>query len=193
MGQVIQICKVNYFKPLYIEGFLVFNKNELTYNMKQEKIEISYQVFDGIDELNNEDASLLRIANEVTNTAYAPYSNFHVGAAARLTTGEILTGTNQENASYPVGLCAERVLLATISSLHPGVPLEVMAISHHNKNGNSDHPIAPCGMCRQYIQEFENRLNKSFRLILGGLNGKIFVFEKASQLLPIGFTSESME
>ena len=161
--------------------------------MKQDKIEISYTVYEKIDELGKDDAALLKKANEVTKNAYAPYSNFHVGAAAKLANGEIVTGTNQENASYPVGLCAERVLLASASTLHPNVAIQTMAISYNTQNGLNNHPIAPCGMCRQYIQEYELRLKQPIRLILGGSEGKIFVFEKASQLLPLGFTSEDLK
>lgn len=160
--------------------------------MKQEKIEISYQVLDNISELNSADAWLLNEAREVTRQAYAPYSNFYVGAVAKLGNGEIVAGTNQENASFPVGLCAERVLLASASTLYPGVPVETIAISYYSDNGVSTQPIAPCGMCRQSLQEYEIRLHHPIRLILGGLEGKIFVFEKASMLLPLGFTSNDM-
>jgi len=160
--------------------------------MKEGKIEISYKVFDDIGELTKEDAWLLNEAREVTKQAYAPYSNFFVGAVAKLVNGKLVAGTNQENASYPVGICAERVLLAAAATLYPEVAIETMAISYHSANGNSREPIAPCGMCRQSLQEYENRVKKPIRLILGGLEGKIFVFEKASQLLPLGFTSDDL-
>jgi len=157
--------------------------------MKENKIEINYKVFDDINELAKEDAWLLSEAREVTKQAYAPYSNFYVGAIAKLVNGEIVAGTNQENASFPVGLCAERVLLASASSLYPEVAIETMAISYHSGNGNSNQPIAPCGMCRQSLQEYEIRVKKPIRLILAGLEGKVFVFDKAGYLLPLGFTA----
>ena len=160
--------------------------------MKKEKIEITYEVFDDISELSQQDSWLLNEAREVTHHAYAPYSNFNVGAVAKLVNGSIVSGTNQENASFPVGLCAERVLLASASTMYPDIALETMAISYHSGNGNSNQPIAPCGMCRQSLQEYEMRVKKPIRLILAGLEGKIFVFEKASQLLPLGFTSDDM-
>jgi cytidine deaminase len=160
--------------------------------MKQDKIEIYYQVFDNESELSSADAWLLNEARDVSRQAYAPYSNFYVGAVAKLANGEIVAGTNQENASFPVGLCAERVLLASASTLYPDTPLETMAISYYNENGTSAQPITPCGMCRQSLQEYEIRLNHPIRLILGGLEGKIFVFEKASLLLPLGFTSNDL-
>ena len=160
--------------------------------MKENKIEISYKVFDDLSELSKEDAWLLNEAREVTKQAYAPYSNFYVGAVAKLVNGEIVAGTNQENASFPVGLCAERVLLASASTLYPEVAVETMAISYHSGNGNSNEPIAPCGMCRQSLQEYEIRVKRPIRLILGGLEGKVFVFEKASLLLPLGFSSDDL-
>ena len=161
--------------------------------MKENKIEISYKVYEDINELPKEDAWLLNEAREVTKQAYAPYSNFYVGAAAKLVNGEIVVGTNQENASYPVGLCAERTLLASASALYPGIAIDTMAVSYQSDNGNSNQPIAPCGMCRQYLQEYELRVSKPIKLILAGFEGKVFVFEKASYLLPLGFTSESMK
>jgi cytidine deaminase len=158
----------------------------------EQKFEFKYQVFDSIDELNEKDSTLLKIARKITEQAYAPYSKFHVGAAARLSNEEILTGTNQENASYPVGICAERTLLSTISSLFPDTPVGSMAVSYQTNAHPSDHPISPCGMCRQFLQEFEKRLGP-IRLILGGQTGKIFVIDSASQLLPLAFTSDELK
>jgi len=157
----------------------------------QRTFQFSYEVFDSIDELNEKDAELLREARDITRQAYAPYSKFHVGAAARLSNSEILTGTNQENASYPVGICAERTLLSAISSLYPDMPIDSMAVSYNSEAVKSDHPISPCGMCRQFLQEFEQRVG-TIRLILGGMEGKVFIISSASQLLPLAFTSEEL-
>jgi len=160
--------------------------------MKQDKIEISYDVFEDITELNEQDAWLLNEAREVTKQAYAPYSNFYVGAVAKLINGEIVAGTNQENASFPAGLCAERVLLASASTLYPEIAVEIIAISYFNSNGNSNQPISPCGICRQTLREYEDRFNHPIKLILGGMEGRVFVFEKASSLLPLAFTSSDL-
>ncbi|HQW84661.1 MAG TPA: cytidine deaminase [Ferruginibacter sp.] len=157
--------------------------------MKIEPFKFEYLVYDSIDELTNQDALLLSKARDVTEAAYAPYSNFNVGAVAKLINGEIVTGTNQENASYPVSLCAERSLLASAASLYPNIAIESMAISYNNKNGQSLHPISPCGMCRQSLVEYEERVKKPIRLILSGLHGKIIIIEKASLLLPLSFGS----
>src|SRR5215210_4224794 len=127
----------------------------------------SLDVYELANELKPEDASLLNQARDITSTAYAPYSQFHVGAVARMTSGELISGTNQENASYPIGLCAERVLLSAASSVYPNTPIDTIAISYHNMHGESDHPVAPCGICRQSLQEYEERMNHPIRLILG--------------------------
>ncbi len=160
--------------------------------MKEAKYEFNYQVYKNIDELNKEDQWLLKEAREKTIHAYAPYSNFLVSAVAKLNNGEIVTGTNQENASYPAGLCAERVLMSTASSLFPNIPIQTMAISYHNMNGKSGHPISPCGVCRQSLQEFADRTNQSIRIILSGQEGQVLIIEKASNLLPFAFSSHEL-
>ena len=157
--------------------------------MKKEPFEFEFQVYDSIDELNEQDAALLNMARNVTAAAYAPYSNFNVGAVAKLSNGETVAGTNQENASYPVSLCAERSLLATAASMYPNIAIDSMAISYHNFNGQSNQPISPCGMCRQSLVEYEERVKQPIRLILSGLQGKVIVIEKASLLLPLSFGS----
>ena len=159
--------------------------------MTKKKIEFDYEVFDDISQLAEEDAWLLNEARAVTEQAYAPYSNFHVGAVAILENGEIVAGTNQENASYPVGICAERVLLGSVATLHAHVPIKSLAISYNSEEVKSDHPISPCGMCRQYLQESEQRIG-TIRLILGGMSGKVYIISSASQLLPLAFTGEEL-
>ncbi len=160
--------------------------------MKKEEIRFGYDVYDSVNDLNDDDKQLLIAAREVTRKAYAPYSNFQVGAVALLNNNELISGTNQENASYPVGICAERVLLASASMLHTDVPVKTMAIAYHNLNGQSDHPVSPCGMCRQYIAEYETRTKQPIRLILSGMGGKIYIIEKAGLLLPLSFGSEDL-
>jgi cytidine deaminase len=115
-----------------------------------------------------------------------------VGAIAKLDNGEIVAGSNQENASFPVGLCAERVLLASAASLFPKVPIETIAISYYNENGESRHPISPCGICRQSLLEYESRVKHPIRIILGGLEGKVYIIERAAMLLPLSFTAEDL-
>jgi cytidine deaminase len=172
-----------------VEGIFVFKRSNY---MQENKFEFNYRVYDSIDELPEEQQWLLNEAREVTEQAYAPYSNFQVGAVARLSNGEIVAGSNQENASFPVGLCAERVLLASVSSLFPRVPIETIAISYKSDHQKSDHPISPCGICRQSLQEFEGRVSHPVQLILGGMTGPVYVIDSASRLLPLAFTSEEL-
>ncbi len=157
--------------------------------MQEQKFEFEYEVYNDIIELKKDDAELLTKARAVTKQAYAPYSNFFVGAVAKLNNGETVAGTNQENASYPVGICAERVLLGNAATLYPGISIDTMAISYDSKEVKSDHPISPCGMCRQALLEYETRMEKPIRLILAGQEGKIYVVKTVSHLLPFAFTN----
>lgn len=160
--------------------------------MKQSKFEFEYEVYDDISQLNEADAELLTRAREVTAKAYAPYSKFNVGAAALLANGEYVAGTNQENASYPVGICAERVLLGSAATLYPDVPLVAIAISFNTTKEKSNHPISPCGMCRQSLLEYETRFKKPIRVIMGGMEGKIHIVKSSRLLLPFAFTSDEL-
>jgi cytidine deaminase len=153
----------------------------------------TYECYDELDGLNGADQQLLLRAREVTGTAYAPYSQFQVGAAIRLMNEEIVTGSNQENASFPAGMCAERVALATASSLFPRMPIDTMAISYHNLHGSSNTPVSPCGICRQALCEYENSLEHSIRIILGGLTGKIYIIPAARLLLPLSFSAKDLK
>ena len=155
--------------------------------MKKEEIKFTITVYDSSDELNEDDAFLLSEARSVTQFAYAPYSNFQVGAVAQLLNGETVTGSNQENASYPAGICAERVLLSSAASQFPGIGIKTIAISYNNLKGKSDRPVSPCGICRQSLVEFEQRFGHPVRIILAGMEGKVQVIENAVSLLPLTF------
>jgi cytidine deaminase len=160
--------------------------------MKKQEYQFSFEVYDSAGDLTGEDALLLEEAKKTTKQAYAPYSRFSVGAVAKLANGKWITGTNQENASFPAGICAERVLLSAVSALYPGTAIDTLAISYHNDNGDSDHPISPCGICRQSLQEYEQRTKQPIRLILGGMEGKVFIIPRAGLLLPLAFTSDEL-
>lgn len=160
--------------------------------MKQGKFEFEYEVYDDISQLSNADAVLLNKARTVTAQAYAPYSKFNVGAVAILDNGEFVAGTNQENASYPVGICAERVLLGNAATLYPGIAINTIAISYNPAKEKSNHPISPCGMCRQSLLEYETRFKKPIRVIMGGMEGKIHIVKTSRLLLPFAFTSEEL-
>lgn len=174
--------------PGYGEAFL----SKLLFPMTKEDFAFSFEVYGSIEELSESDYALLNEARRATKQAYAPYSHFRVGAVAQLENDEIITGRNQENASFPVGLCAERVTLATAASLYPEVPIKTMAISYNNENGDSNHPISPCGICRQSLLEYEIKSKHPIRIIMGGLQGKVYVVEKAEMLLPLSFTAKEL-
>jgi cytidine deaminase len=161
--------------------------------MSKKEFQFSFREYSSIEELDEQDALLLKEARQITQRAYAPYSNFHVGAVAKLSNGELIAGTNQENASYPAGICAERNLLATIGTLYPNIAIDTIAVSYDNKNGESKHTISPCGICRQSLVEYEKRTDKHIRLILSGMEGEIFIIEKASQLLPLSFDGDDLK
>jgi len=155
--------------------------------IKTKNISFSYTEFEKIDELDAGDRELLISAMKAVENAYAPYSQFKVGAAVRLESGTIIAGTNIENAAFPSGICAERSALAGAVSNHPGDIPVAMAIAANNTEGLTDDPVSPCGNCRQVIIEEENRNGKPLRIILGGKR-KIRIIEKATDLLPLCFT-----
>jgi cytidine deaminase len=158
----------------------------------QQHYRFDYELFDSIAELAEADAMLLRIARETTQDAYAPYSRFRVGAAARMQNGEIVRGTNQENASYPAGICAERVLLSAAAALYPGVPVLDIAISYQSDSIISNRPVTPCGICRQSLVETEHRFAEPIRLILSGQTGPVWIIPQSNSLLPMGFSGEDL-
>jgi cytidine deaminase len=155
--------------------------------MKEEQYTFNYKVFESIAELNGDDQRLLKAAQDAASLSYAPYSEFNVGAAAVLANGEVISGGNVENASFPAGLCAEGVVLAVASSRFPGTPIQTLAITYKSPNRESDQPIAPCGICRQSLQEFRERTGAPVRLIMGGSTGSVFIVEDASLLMPLAF------
>lgn len=155
--------------------------------MKEEIYQFSYKIFDSFQELNEDDQVLLKEAQDATSIAYAPYSKFNVGAAAKLPNGQIIKGGNQENASFPAGVCAEGVVLAMAGAQFPKMPIETLAISYNSAASVSDHPIAPCGICRQTLQEFREKTGSPVRLIMGGMHGRVIIVDDASLLLPFSF------
>lgn len=161
--------------------------------MLHTSIQIPVKIFPDFGALELLDAQLLDAARGATDHAYAPYSAFRVGAAVRLFNGTVLTGSNQENASFPAGICAERVVLSAASAGFPGIGVTAMALTYINKSGAGDCPISPCGICRQTLAEYEQRFNCSIRLILGGITGEIYIIDRATDLLPLAFSSQELK
>ena len=140
-----------------------------------------------MDELSETDHLLVQKAQEATLRSYAPYSHFQVGAAALLEDGTIITGTNQENAAYPSGLCAERTTLFYANSQYPDLSVKALAITARTPDGELCHtPVTPCGACRQVMVETEKRFGKPMRILLCGTE-EVYIIESAQNLLPLSF------
>ncbi|PJJ75498.1 cytidine deaminase [Thermoflavifilum aggregans] len=161
--------------------------------MSVQHLQLQYEHFAGDAGLPAEAYMLLQKAREATGIAYAPYSQFRVGAAILVENGQVITGANQENASFPAGLCAERVALSAVSSQFPDAIIKAMAISYQPAGANSDHPISPCGICRQTMLEYEIRQQQPIRIILGGMTGEIIIIPAAQLLLPFSFTPQDLK
>lgn len=144
------------------------------------------------DELDEIDRLLIKSAMEATARSYAPYSRFSVGAAALLYNGVVVTGTNQENAAYPSGLCAERTALFYANSQYPDQPVVTLAIAARTEKDFIDRPIPPCGACRQVILETEKRYNQPIRILLYGKES-VYEVESICDLLPLSFDASAME
>ncbi len=146
-----------------------------------------FETFTDIEELDNESKYLVHKAKEAANHAYAPYSKFHVGAALILEDGTLVTGSNQENASYPLCMCAERVVLYTAATQYPSKKIMKMAVVAHRKNQKELSPGTSCGACRQVMSEFEERQNKSFEVVMLKSKNEWIKCASAQSLLPFAF------
>jgi len=138
------------------------------------------------DELNKTEKILVNAAKEALKNAYAPYSQFQVGAAILLKNNEIVCGNNQENAAYPSGLCAERTALFYANAKYPDQAVDTIAIAAFTNGAYTEQPITPCGACRQVILEAQNRYKHPVRIILYG-EKEIYIVEKITDLLPLSF------
>ena len=160
--------------------------------MKTKEIKISISEFDNLSELAAADQELIMKARAAAPKAYAPYSNYLVGAALRLEDGSIVTGNNQENASSPLGTCAERSAIFWANANYPDLAIEHIVITAIDQHGNIAQNISPCGACRQVMLETQHRFKKPMRVILDSRN-KIEVLENAESLLPLSFNGNSLK
>jgi len=154
--------------------------------MKKVEIITTTFEYDSPEELSIQEQNLIKKSKEAVKNAYAPYSKFNVGAAVLLENGEIITGTNQENAAYPSGLCAERVAIFYANSKYPDVPVKAIAVSAFTNNKFVESPVPPCGSCRQVLMETETRFHTPIKIYLVSSN-KITVINDAKNLLPLNF------
>lgn len=155
--------------------------------MRKQTISFEMTVFDNFDDLSGEDQKLMKAAVASRQNAYAPYSNFLVGAAVLLENGEIVIGNNQENASYPSGLCAERVAVFYAGAKYPGVAIKAIAITATSEKYVVKEAAAPCGNCRQAISEYEQKQETPIKLMLMGETGEVLKCNSIGDILPLAF------
>ncbi len=155
--------------------------------MKEINITTRFSAFENIEELPNDVQLLMHEAVVVRKNAYAPYSKFRVGVALLLDNGKIVLGSNQENAAYPSGLCAERVAIFQAGAVYPKAKIIKMAISAASDNNTTAAPIPPCGACRQSIAEYEYKQELPIAIYFMGEIGAIYKSDSLKNLLPFMF------
>ena len=156
--------------------------------MTNKEIKIAYTEYASLDELSTEDRLLAESAIEAVGTSYAPYSKFNVGAAVRFADGDIIKGSNQENAAFPSGTCAERTALFYASASRPDEPMNALAIAAAQNGELIPEPVAPCGACRQVMIQYQLKSGNPMEIILIGAN-RIWKFANVESLLPFIFDS----
>lgn len=161
--------------------------------MKLIKLNVELEEFSNGEQLPTADTELIKQAKEAIITSYAPYSQFHVGAAVLLENGETIRGSNQENAAYPSGLCAERVALFHAKSTYPDSFIKAIAITAQADYFETEAPVTPCGACRQVIAEMQNRQESRIRIIMSGQKGVTYVADGIENLLPLMFKEDKLK
>ena len=157
--------------------------------MQEKTVQLKYKEGKDISELSDEEQALVKETIQFSGNAYAPYSNFHVSAGLILDNGKVIKGTNVENASYPVSICAERTLLAHVISNYPKNKIKTMAVYVDREVGK---PVSPCGICRQTLLEAELNQKSPIQVILIAKEGNFLYFESAADLLPLYFDGETL-
>ncbi|MFT4536350.1 MAG: cytidine deaminase [Saprospiraceae bacterium] len=158
--------------------------------MKEVKVTSTFSVYENKSQMSSVEQTVLQKAIDMLENVYAPYSGFYIGAAVLTDSGNIYGGCNQENASYPLCICGERVALYNAGANEPKTPVELLAIVSHNPKKFIDQPISPCGACRQVISEFAMRHKHDFPILLKGDGEMIYRLESSKELLPFGFDSK---
>ena len=155
--------------------------------MKEIKINTAFTVYHSADELPQEIQALMQQATAVRKKAYAPYSKFRVGAALLLDNGKIVLGSNQENAAYPSGLCAERVAIFQSGAIYPEAKILKLAVTAASDTNTTLSPIPPCGACRQSISEYEFKQDTPIEIYFMGESGEVYKSDSITNLLPLSF------
>ena len=156
--------------------------------MTDREIKIKYLEYGSIEEMNPEDRELAAEALKAMSGAYAPYSHFHVGAAVRMSNGQIVRGANQENAAFPSGLCAERTAMFSASARYPDKDMQSIAIAGGVMGRLAREPVTPCGACRQVMAQYQAKSGKPMSVIMMSAD-KIWKFDKVDDILPLTFDS----
>lgn len=156
--------------------------------MVEKEYKISFQEYASVNELNAEDRELADEAIAAMNSAYAPYSHFHVGAAVRMSNGQIVRGANQENAAFPSGLCAERTAMFAASAKYPDKDMRSIALAGGVYGRLAAEPATPCGACRQVMAQYQTKAGKPMSVIMVGAK-RVWKFEKVDDILPLIFDS----
>lgn len=157
--------------------------------MEKRRQEFEYFLFDSFEELSSEHQLLMSSAIAARKDAYAPYSKFQVGAAVLLENGKTVIGSNQENASYPAGVCAERVAILHAGAKYPGVEIKAIAISATSENHQVDKPVSSCGICRQSMAEYEQKQKAPIVILMMGEIGPVIQCDSVLDLIPFAFDS----
>ena len=156
--------------------------------MTEKEIRASFLEYSSLDELNAEDRELAAEAIAAMNNAYAPYSHFHVGAAVRMSNGQIVRGSNQENAAFPSGLCAERTAMFAAGAKFPDKDMRALALAGGVHGRLTERPATPCGACRQVMAQYQAKAGKPMSVLMVGAKA-IWKFEKVDDILPFIFDS----
>lgn len=159
---------------------------------QQQIIQIILTEYPSFADLPPADQQLLNVARQMCDQAYAPYSNFYVGAALLLANGQIVKGSNQENAAYPSGICAERSAVYWAGANFPGVRIEKIAVAARRANSTEFLPAAPCGSCRQALAEYETQQGEPIPILLQSDEGRIYSVPSVASLLPLLFSRSSL-
>jgi cytidine deaminase len=160
--------------------------------MVRKEFKIGVDVFPSIEELEKEDKSLCLEAITAYQNSHSPYSEFKVGAAVRLKSGKIVYGSNQENAAFPSGLCAERVALFHVGATYPSDPIESIAVTAYTKNFSISSPVTPCGSCLQVLAEYEKKQKEPITVLLYCVNGEIWKARGVETFLPFLFFEDRL-
>ncbi len=178
-------------------NFLYFSNLALKINIimpKNISQTINFTHYSSVNELNEADKNLCLTAKAILENAYAPYSQFYVGAAILLEDGTVVTGTNQENAAYPSGTCAERTAIFYAATQHPNKKINTIAIACKSISTPSNNlPISPCGACRQVIAEYEVKQDSAIKILMFGQNNEVYESNSLANLLPLMFNARNLE